>query len=140
MSDNYFLDTNIFVYTFSETEKRKKRIARKLISESLSSENAVISTQVIQEFINVAIHKFKEPLDINDCKVYLNNVMEPLCSVYPDNDLFSLGLDIKAETQYRFYDSLIIAASIKGECSMLYTEDMQHNDKVKSVEIINPFL
>lgn len=140
MSDNYFIDTNIFVYSFSEAEKRKKKVAKELISKSLSSENAVISTQVIQEFINVSIHKFKEPLDINDCKKYINDVMEPLCSIYPEIGLFNLGLDIKAETQYRFYDSLIIAASIKGNCSTLYSEDMQHNDRVRGTKIINPFL
>ncbi|MGR3173702.1 MAG: PIN domain-containing protein [Candidatus Scalindua sp.] len=140
MSDNYFIDTNIFIYTFSETEKRKKKLAKELISKSLSSENAVISTQVIQEFINVSTQKFKKPLDINDCKKYINNVMEPLCSVYPEIELFNLGLDIKAETQYGFYDSLIIAASIKGNCNTLYSEDMQHNDRVRSTRIINPLL
>ncbi|MEA2041956.1 MAG: hypothetical protein U9N85_05325 [Bacteroidota bacterium] len=49
MTDKIFIDTNIPVY-LSNTEKRKKEIAKKLI---YSQQNASISTQVLSEFSNV---------------------------------------------------------------------------------------
>ena len=43
MSDSVFLDTNILVYAYSDTELQKQTIARKLVSENIS----FISTQVL---------------------------------------------------------------------------------------------
>ena len=59
MSDRFFIDTNIFVYTFDHVNNNKKAIARSLIQNALSSGEGVISYQVIQEFLNVATRKFK---------------------------------------------------------------------------------
>ncbi len=55
MKDKLFLDTNVFIYAYSKTEPEKKEIALKL----LRSEEIVISTQVINEFIWVMYKKFK---------------------------------------------------------------------------------
>ena len=42
---------------------------------------------------------------------------------------------------YSFYDSLIIAAAIESGCSILYSEDMQHNQLIEEkLKIVNPFL
>ncbi len=55
MTDSIFLDTNILVYTYSDTELQKQTIARKLVSENIS----FISTQVLQELSNTLSKKFK---------------------------------------------------------------------------------
>ena len=140
MSDNYFLDTNIFVYTFSRTESEKRNKATDMISRALSSETGMISTQVVQEFINVASREFTKPLNENDCKKYINTVLSPLCEVFPDMDLYFQAIDIQSATGYGFYDSLIICAALKGNCGVLYTEDMQHEQKVLDLKIVNPFI
>ncbi len=62
MSDKYFIDTNIFVYCFDEQKPDKKSRALSLISDALQTGNGIISTQVIQEFLNVATRKFLIPL------------------------------------------------------------------------------
>lgn len=140
MSDNFFIDTNIFVYSFSDVNAEKRALSKKIITRALSSEEGMISTQVIQEFINVALHKFKVPINANDCKEYVKSVLDPLCTIYPDIDLYLSALDIKANTNYRFFDSLIIAAAIAGHCKILYSEDMHHNHKIRNLTILNPFI
>ena len=50
-----FLDSNIIIYAYSETDTRKAEIARKIIA----SGNVVISAQVINEFVS----KFKVSKD-----------------------------------------------------------------------------
>lgn len=55
MTDNVFLDSNILVYSYSNSELQKQEIARRLISES----NSLISTQVLQELCNIVTRKFK---------------------------------------------------------------------------------
>ena len=140
MSARSFLDTNIFVYTFDEAAPAKKAKALQLIDAALSEHSAVISTQVIQEFLNLACRKFKRPLAPRDSRLYLDSVLAPLCSVYPTLSLYAEALDVFEETRYSFYDSLIIAAALKGQCKVLFSEDLQHGQSIRGLRIENPFL
>jgi len=99
----------------------------------------VISTQVVQEFLNVAIRKFARPLTIPDCKQYLSAALLPLCTVYPDERLYLEALDIQVETKYSFYDCLILAGASRAGCSIVYSEDLQAGRSVRNLKIVNPF-
>ncbi len=140
MSDKYFLDTNIFVYCFSDRQPDKKVRSLALIADALQTGNGIISTQVMQEFLNVALRKFNVPLKPEDAKVYLQRVMYPLCHIFPDLDLYEMALDILRETSYSFYDSLILSGALKGGCTILYSEDLQAGQQVGRVKIVNPFV
>ena len=137
MNAKYFIDTNIFVYSFDNSQPIKKERSLGLIQDSLRTGMGMISTQVIQEFLNVAIHKFAVPMKIEDAREYLRVVMNPLCQVYPDLALYEGCLELQAETGYSFYDSLILAAAIRGGCDVLYSEDLQDGQEVRGVMIIN---
>ncbi len=139
MSDRYFIDTNIFVYTFDNRSKKKQKVSREIVADSLSSNEGIISYQVIQEFLNVATRKFKTPLTIQDSKLYLTKILLPICEVYPSKTLFELGLEIQSRTQYSFYDSMIIASAINGKCKKLYTEDLKNGHTIQGLTIVNPF-
>jgi len=139
MSAKYFIDTNIFVYSFDNRQPEKKQLAQVLIQHALETGSGIISTQVIQEFLNVATQKFATPLTIEDGRAYLRLVLNPLCQIYPNLLLYENCLDIQAETKYSFYDSLILAAAIQGGCNILYSEDLQDGQQVREVKITNPF-
>ena len=139
MSDRFFIDTNIFAYTFDNKSKKKQKISKEIISHSLSENKGIISYQVVQEFLNISTHKFKIPLNIHDSKIYLSKILFPICEIYPNKTLFELGLDIQSTTNYSFYDSMIIASAITGKCKKLYTEDLSNGKVIQSVTIINPF-
>ncbi len=140
MSDKYFLDTNIFVYCFDDRQPDKKVRSLALIADALHTGDGVISTQVIQEFLNVALRKFSVPLKPEDGKVYLQRVMYPLCHVFPDLDLYEKALDILRDTNYSFYDSLILSGAIESGCTILYSEDLHAGQQVDRVKIVNPFI
>jgi len=140
MKGNYFIDTNIFVYSFDFDELEKRKKAKEIIKNALVDGRAYISFQVIQEFFNVATKKFKLPLNIHTAKEYLEKVFMQLNIVYPCYDFMSAGLDISTTTKYSFYDSLIISAALKSSCAVLLTEDLQHGQKIQNLRIENPFL
>jgi predicted nucleic acid-binding protein len=48
-------------------------------------------------------------------------------------------MEVKDQTGFSFYDSLIIASAIRTGCKKLYTEDIQDGREVLGVKIINPF-
>lgn len=62
MSADYFLDTNVLVYSFDENAPAKQDAARQLIAGALRQGCGVISWQVVQEFLNVVLHKWEKPM------------------------------------------------------------------------------
>jgi predicted nucleic acid-binding protein len=84
MNDRFLLDTNVFVYSFDQDRPAKREWAAGLIHTALRTGRGLISTQVIQEFLNVATRKFVAPMKPDDSKAYLRQVMHPLCQIFPD--------------------------------------------------------
>ena len=140
MKDKFFIDTNIFIYSFDSINTFKQQKAKNLISSALYNFNGCTSYQVIQEFINVATQKFDTPLNKKDCRKYIETVLEPLCEIFVSSQLFNDALDIKEGWKYSFYDSLIIAAAIKANCKILFSEDLQHEQRIRDLVITNPFI
>lgn len=140
MSDKYFLDTNIIVYSFDDHDEQKKEIAQSLISDGIENQHTSISYQVVQEFINVSTRKFEIPLTTSDCKTFIENVLYTIWHVYPSKELIFSALNIAEKWKYSFYDSLIIASAQEVSASILYSEGLQHGQKIDSLQIVNPFL
>jgi len=140
MKDKYFLDTNIIIYSFDQANAVKQQKAHQLIKTALIENKGCISYQVIQEFLTVATKKFAAPLSALDCQRYLDSVLQPLCQIFANIDLYHRALDLMQRWHYSFYDSLILAAAIQTECKILYSEDLHHRQLFKSLTIVNPFL
>jgi predicted nucleic acid-binding protein len=137
--ERFFLDTNILVYTFDSRSPLKRARANGLVARALDTRLGIISYQVVQEFLNVATRKFPKPMHAAEAQLYLARILMPLCEVFPDSSLYSQALSICGETQFSFYDALIVASAITGDCRILWTEDLQHGRRVRNVEILNPF-
>jgi predicted nucleic acid-binding protein len=140
MNDKFFLDTNILVYTFDDEDLGKRDRAQALVAEALSGSRGIVSYQVIQEFLNAALRKFAKPLTAADAERYLKVVLEPLCAVFAGFDLYHQAIDITERWKYSFYDSLIIASALQAGCTVLYSEDLQHGQKIGGLRILNPFV
>ena len=135
----FFLDTNIFVYTFDETAPVRMAQARELVEMALTTGMGAVSFQVIQEFLNVATGKFAVPLDPADCRLYLDSVLSPMCRVWPSVALYLRALEVREETGFGFYDSLIVTAALADGCQTLYTQDLQSGRRIGPLSILDPF-
>ncbi|PUA27749.1 MAG: hypothetical protein B0W54_14520 [Cellvibrio sp. 79] len=131
MRDRIFLDTNILVYALLD-EGHKQKTAFELLQSG-----CVISTQVLNEFTQVARKKAKlEWQEITD----LSNAIQTLTEIIPlMRETHNLGLEIAKQYGYGFYDSLIIATAIESQCNLLISEDMQHGQRIEMLVISNPF-
>ena len=139
MQDNHnkvFIDSNVVIYAYSNSEHAKQQIARNIVSENYT----VISTQVLQEISNILGSKYK--LDYASIKDTLQECIYSNNEVYTNNQQTILqACDIAERYRFSFYDSLIIAAALTTKCSVLYSEDLQNNQIIEGVlTIINPFL
>ncbi len=139
MSDN-FIDSNIFIYLFDETDDRKRQIAQSLLHTALAEGSAQISFQVVQETLNIITQKLSVPVKLEDAHLFLDQVLLPLWKINPNLTLYQRGLAIQNRYQLSFCDSLIVSASLQAGCRTLFSEDLQHGQQIESLTIQNPFL
>lgn len=135
----FFLDTNILVYSFVPTVPDKQQVAHHIIQEALRTRRGVVSTQIVQEFLNVALRKFARPMTVSDGREYLRLVLMPLCQHFPTPAFYDQALLLREETALSWYDSLVVAAAVELSCSTLLSEDLQDGRKLHGVTIRNPF-
>jgi len=138
MQDNrnkVFIDSNVIIYVYSNSEKAKQQVARKIVKENYT----VISTQVLQEMSNTLSRKYM--LDYISIKKTLQECIFSNNEVYANHQQTILkACDIAARYHFSFYDSLIISAALENDCNTLYSEDLQHNQIIEDgLTIINPF-
>lgn len=135
----FFLDTNILAYSFDATAPEKRWVAQQIIDAALRTQRGIISTQVIQEFLNLALRRFDQPMSSGEAGDYLRVVLLPLCRHYPSANFYHHALLLKDETGYAWYDALVVTAALESGCTTLFTEDMQDGRMVRDVIIRNPF-
>jgi predicted nucleic acid-binding protein len=140
MSDKYFLDTNIFVYSLDPVDPRKARIAEELVTRGVASKLGVISYQVVQEYINVSLRQFRVAMTVTELELYFFKVLLPMMTIPSSSGLFLEAIRLQTAHQIAWYDSLIVAAAIQGGCQVLYSEDLQHGRRFGDLVIQNPFL
>ena len=139
MSADSFIDTNVFLYNIDDSDPNKHAIASDIIHTALETGQSCISYQVVQECLNAGLRKAHIPLDHQTAERYLHTILIPLWKVNPTPVLYQRSLDIQSRYRFSFYDSLIVAAALEAGCKMLYSEDLQHGQRIERLTIRNPF-
>ena len=75
-----------------------------------------------------------------EAEQYLATVFRPLWAIHSSHALYAEALHLRNRYRLSWYDSLIVAGAIEAECSVLYSEDMQHGQEFGDLRIENPFL
>lgn len=140
MSAKYFLDTNILVYSLDPADPRKARIAEELVTRGVGSRLGVISYQVVQEFMNVSLRRFKATMTATELELFFFKVLLPLMTIPSSSGLFLEALRLHNSNRISWYDSLIVAGALQGGCEVLYSEDLQHGQRFGDMVVQNPFL
>jgi predicted nucleic acid-binding protein len=139
MSGRFFLDTNIFVYSFDPTAPQKSARASELIRHAVRSRNGIVSYQVVQEFFNVAFRRFAHPMTAPEAEQYLATTFRPLLAINSSGALYVEAFRLISRYSLSWYDSLVVAAAIEGGVQILYSEDFQHGQEFGNLSIENPF-
>ena len=140
MSVASFFDTNVLLYTVDGVNQRKRGTANALIVDAIAADNCCISYQVVQETLNVLTRKLTPTMTSEDKQGFMDRMLLPLWRVMPSIGLFREGMSIQDRYRFSFYDSMIVAAALSAGCRRLYSEDMQHGQKIGKLEIVNPFV
>lgn len=138
MADRVFVDTNVFVYAYDTREPAKRAIALRLLEKVTQPGNAVISTQVVQEFASVVIAKIRT-IGTHGLLQIMHDVFGPIIGQAPSIPFYERAVQLQADNALSFYDALIVQAALDLDCKMLYSEDLQDGQKFGRLEVVNPF-
>lgn len=130
------LDTNLLVYADAADEPVKQRRALDVITRLRADGDAVLSTQVLQEYVNVALRKLRLPPALVRERLAFYRRFE---LVPASAELIAGALDLHMLHALSFYDALIVQAAAASGCARLLSEDMQHGAVIAGVRIENPF-
>lgn len=133
-----FFDTNILIYAVDHTDPVKRRKAGELLEREAGAGNAIISTQVLQEFYSVSTLKLKRPLN----KLVAEEIVEELMTLpvkQVDTSIILAAIKRNQTDQVSFWDALIIETALRAGARILWSEDMQHDREFDGLKIQNPF-
>ena len=130
---SFALDTNILIHLQGNDASKRK------IAETLMSCDPIIPAQVVMEFINVTrrLRKIPKKQLIEEASALFRH-----CWIVPvEQSTLNLAKNLIDIYDFQIFDSIVVAASIEANCTILYSEDMQHNLLVvEQLKIINPYI
>jgi predicted nucleic acid-binding protein len=126
-----FFDLNILLYLIERDDPRTA-VAKKLVDAG-----GTISVQVLNEFANVATKKPRmSPGDIIEVLMPVRDACDVVAVDLATHDR---AMEILSTTNLGVYDATIVAAADLAGCETVYSEDMNHGQRIGRVEIRNPF-
>jgi predicted nucleic acid-binding protein len=131
-----FLDSKLLIYTDDHDAPTKQTKALELFGELRTTNQGVISTQVLQEYFVVVTRKLAVPPEIARRKMQL---FANLNLIQIDLNIILAAIDLHRLHSLSFWNALIIRSALSGGCSSLLTEDLQHGQHIEGLKIINPF-
>jgi len=134
-----FVDSNIWLYSLIQVEGPATDARHSLAIEFLARlVRPAISSQVIREVCRNLIKKSATPEFTiqrliggwyQDCEI-----------VSANRDQYLLASKLRSNNALGYWDSLIVAVALDAGCSTLYSEDMQHGQRIEGqLTIVNPF-
>lgn len=136
MPSRSFIDTNVLIYAEASDLPAKQQVALALLKQLYETASGVLSTQVLQEYCNVALKKLKLPAAHIRAQLDLYEQFE-VVQVTPA--IIHTGLTLHQTRSVGFYDAIILASAEIAGCSVLFSEDMNAGERVGGVLIVNPF-
>jgi len=136
MKDKIFVDTNIFVYAYTDGKIKKHEIAKEFLQDSRNT--IVISTQVLSEFYSTLL---KLDIEHNRAVFAIDEILN-YCIVESVNlKTVRVALALKKRYGFSYWDTLILSSALENNCKYLISEDMQHNQMIdNSLTITNIFV
>lgn len=129
-----FIDTNILVYAMDSFDQKKQHVCRERLREI--DKQAVISTQVLQEFFVTATKKLKiDALAVKD----IIRAFYHFEVVRIGPELIEEAIDCSVISRLSFWDALIVTAAESAHCPTLLSEDLNSAQEIRGVRIENPF-
>lgn len=138
MTRNFF-DTNVLLYMYDDDEPQKKEKAIDVFERAAEDDQAILSTQVLQEFYVNATRRLARPLSPERAAARVRDFARlPLVRVH--EVLILAAIERSRNMSFSFWDALIIEAAVSAGADLLLTEDLQHGQRIEGLTVVDPFV
>lgn len=96
----------------------------------------MLSTQVLQEYCNVALKKLKLPAQYVRAQLDLYEQFE---AVQVTAAIIRAGLNLHQTRSVSFFDAIVLASAHASGCNVIWTEDINAGEVINGVCVSNPF-
>ena len=134
-----FIDTNILIYAYDNTEGKKHYTAKTLVADLWRQGTGLLSTQVLQEFYNVATRKLKPPISRARARKLVADYSNWV-SMNTDTQLLVSASMLEENHSLQWWDALIIEAALRSGATTLLSEDMRDGRRFGMLTVRNPFV
>ena len=131
-----FIDSNVIVYANDARDPQKQQVALSVVGDAIRSGTGVISTQVLQEYANVALGKLAQRQDVVLRQLAL---LERLQVVSQTPVLVRRAVELRGLYGISFWDASIVAAAESRDCHKIFSEDLNAGQFYGGVSVVNPF-
>lgn len=135
MGERSFIDTNILIYAEATDEPAKQRAALACLKQLFETATGVLSTQVLQEYCNIAIKKLRLPAQ--HVREQLD-LLEQFEVVQVTPAIIRAGLDLQQARSLSFFDAIVVATAHTAGCTVLLSEDFNTGEVMDGLRIVNP--
>lgn len=132
-----FIDSNIVVYANDARDPLKQQVALGIIGNAMRSGTGVVSTQVLQEYANVALGKLAQRQDVVLRQL---SILERLQVVFQTPPLIRRAVELRGLYGISFWDASIVAAAESRGCHEIISEDLNAGQFYGAVSVVNPFV
>lgn len=134
-----FVDTNVLLYAEDRAHAGKHDAARAWLRELWLRRCGRLSTQVLNEFYVSATRKLSPPMPAGDARAEVRRLQQwqPWA---PDLATIEAAWAVESRHGLHYWDALMVAAAQQQGCTLLLTEDLQHDRHIERLRIVNPFV
>ena len=113
-----FVDTNVLIYSHDTSTGAKRQKANELVKDLTIRDSGALSIQVLSEFYWTVTSKL--------------NVASSGADVLR-------AVDVHRKLKVSWWDALILNSAMELGCTILWTEDFHHGQRMGGVTVRNPF-
>ncbi|MEK6405426.1 MAG: PIN domain-containing protein [Acidobacteriota bacterium] len=130
------VDTNVSIYVHDPRDSVKQEAADALVQSLV---DGVLLWQVACEFI--AASRKLEPLGFNRDRAYqeIRRLQRLWTTKLPSWPIINKAEKLLSDYSLSYWDAMIIAASLEGGVTCLYSEDFDSYSKIEGLALVNPF-
>lgn len=134
-----FVDTNVLLYAVDDTDLDKQRRCRDWLTVCWQRRCGRMSTQVLNEFYANARKRFASAISAGDARAEVRRYQRWKPWVI-DHATIETAWAAESRYQLNYWDALMVAAAQHMGCTLLLTEDLQHDQAIDQLRIVNPFV
>ena len=135
----YLVDTNVFIYGYTNQDPYKARLAQQLLEDIASEGIGCVSTQVLNEVFSKLSQGVQDRGELSAIESHVAGIADRWVVLNTTAATVRLAMRAAVLHQFSYWDSLIWAAARLNGVPYVITEDSSHRQRIEGVTFLNPF-